>query len=917
MKKKILIIAGVVVALVVVVVAIVAANLDKIINSRKGALLAQAKQVTGRDISIGEVGVALWPGIGVRVADVVVGEDPAVATEPFVTAKDIRVNVKFMPLLKKQVEVKRFVLNDATITVIKLDPKRFNFTSLIEKMAAAAPPGKDGRPATASNKKAAFALAVADIENGTVRYVDRVTGQDRTIRDIDFEGRDVSLDSEMKAKVAAAVFSDEQDVRVEAKLGPLGADTSPAGLTKAPLSASLTLEPTTFAALSSFAPPKPGTPKSAPPEGEMGATAKLSGTIGAAMIDEAKIDVTALGASEPNVAVSMSGGPFNLVAESTLVFVDARMKGDLKAENIPLAGVKVAPPKDPKQPKPVMGGDVSANATFNGAMGALAFNGDVDATDASYEIPAQFKKEAGVPAKATFQGTFVPKGLPDDGITFSKIDVVLHSLTAKGSGIFVPFKGRETMDFSFEGKTALAPWKDLLPAMAAMSPSGDAKVTLRVSGKPKPGTKPDIRGTAALSNFGAKLPNMPNPLRNGAATVSFTANSASIPKATFAIGKSEFNVSADVPSLKPMQATYTVTSPQIARADVQAPAPNAKPLPRPEVFRDVVVKGQAVEKAPKVVENALTITSKSGIASNIDYTDAEAVVRSTPEKSIIDRFSAKAMGGSLSGSGTFEPKISKFDVSTKVEKVNLAEYFRFKAPLLADVLVGRIDADLDLGGQGKTWEELQKTLVGKGGALVIEGAFLNVNLAQQLFTSVQKMPMVPAGFADRIKAKNPKLFAENKTTFENLAGKLVIADGKINSNDLHLKNSDFSLTGGGWFSFGKQMDLNTSLVLSEKLTGDLVAEVPMAKYLLNSSGRFELPIKLSGAIAKPSVGVDANLIQSRLQQGLTQQGKEELNKKATDTVKGLLDGLGKKKAPPPPAPPKTEPAPAPPDSTKP
>ena len=119
--------------------------------------------------------------------------------------------------------------------------------------------------------------------------------------------------------------------------------------------------------------------------------------------------------------------------------------------------------------------------------------------------------------------------------------------------------------------------------------------------------------------------------------------------------------------------------------------------------------------------------------------------------------------------------------------------------------------------------------------------------------------------------------------------------------------------GGGWFSFAKQLDLNTTLTLSEKLTRDLVAEVPMAKYLLNSGGRFELPIKLSGAVGKPAIGVDANLIQARFQQGLMQQGKEDLNKKATDTVKDFLDGLGKKKAP---VPPKTEPAPAPPDTTK-
>jgi hypothetical protein len=660
------------------------------------------------------------------------------------------------------------------------------------------------------------------------------------------------------------------------------------------------MEPTTFAALAAFAPPPKSDAKPAPAQdGSVRASAKLSGTVGSAMIEALDVGIAALGATEPNVTLTATGGPFDFTADSTQVFANARLKGTMNAGPLPLSGVKLVP-KDTSAPTPVLGGDATARANFDGAMGALAFDGEIDATNATYEVPAQIKKSAGIPAKATFAGTFAPQGMPNEGVEFSKIDVVFHALTASGSGKLVPFKGKEAMAFTFDGKTAIAPWKDLMTAVAPMAPSGDAKVSVRVSGAPKSGAQPDIRGTATVTNFGAQIPNVPRPLSNGAATIAFTAKTASIPNATFAIGSSKFNVNADVSSFKPTRATYTVTSPEVARLDVQAPAPNAKPLPRAEVFRDVVVKGEATEKAPKVIENALTIASKSGIASNIDYTNAEAVVHATPEKSIIERFSAAAMGGTVSGSGTFEPKVAKFDLSTKVEKVNLAEYFRFKSPLLADVLVGRISADFDIAGEGKTWEALQKTLTGKGGAVVVEGAFLNVNLAQQLFTSVQSMPMVPAGFADRIKSKNPKLFGANQTAFENLAGKVTIADGRINTNDLHLKSSDFSLVGGGWFSFGKEMDVNTTLTLSQKLTNDLVAEVPVAKYLLNSSGRFELPIKLSGAVAKPAVGVDANAIQARLQQGLVQQGKEDLNKKATDTVKGLLDGLTKKKAPAPP-----------------
>jgi hypothetical protein len=122
------------------------------------------------------------------------------------------------------------------------------------------------------------------------------------------------------------------------------------------------------------------------------------------------------------------------------------------------------------------------------------------------------------------------------------------------------------------------------------------------------------------------------------------------------------------------------------------------------------------------------------------------------------------------------------------------------------------------------------------------------------------------------------------------------------------------------------LDLNSTLTLSQKLTNDLVAEVPAAKYLLNSNGRFELPIKLSGAVMKPNVGVDANAIQARLQQGLVQKGKEDVKEEVTKGLKGVLDGLTKKKqpAPPPPAPAKTDttkqqtppPTPAKTDSTK-
>ncbi len=885
MKKKILVTLGIVVGVVVIAIVVLVANLGKIVNSRKDTLLAQVESRIGRDISVGDVGVAIWPEIGVRVRDVVLSEDPAWGAEPFVRVADLRVNVALMPLLRRRVEVKRFVLREPDISVIKGDAGRFNFTSLVEAGAGAG----DGRPAP-GGAAVPLVLAFADIENGTVRYADRAKGVDRVIRDIDFSAKDVSLDSRVTATLAAAVFGETQDVRVEAAVGPVGKIGSPEELSRTPISATISMEPVRLSALQSA--PAPGAPARPAPDGDVGMDGTLSGTIGAAMFDEITIRVTMRGATKPNVEVTATAGPFNLLADSTLVFADAHVKGNLTAGPIPLDGVALKS-ADPKKPAPKVGGQLSATAAFEGAPSAIAFTGRADATGASYEIEQQFSKPAGLPATAEFQGTFRPEKSEREGIEFTSIDLAVHALRAKGKGRLVTFKGRESMSFSFDATSAIAPWKDHMPALATYAPTGDVRATVQITGAPVPGAEPDIRGTAAFSNVTAVIPQVPNPVSNGTGTAVFTAKTARIDDATFTIGKSAFRMKADISSFQPMTSTYTVTSGEVWRADVQIAAPGAPKPPRPEVFRDVTAQGTATETAPKVVHNDVRITSKKGIASNLDYTDATASVRATPDKVFIDGFDAKILGGKITGTGTLEPLASKFDVTTRVTDANLAEYFRYKAPALVDVLAGRIDADFSLSGSGKTWEDLQKTLAGKGGAIVIEGALLNVNFARQLFSSIQGLPMVPPDLTARMAAKNPKLFESNTTVFKNLTGNVTIADGKFQVPDLKLASPDFSLVGAGWFSLGKDMSMNTTLTLSDKLTRDLVEQVPVAKFLLAESGRLEVPLTLSGAVARPNVAVDASVLSGRLQQSLTKQGQEGLNTQ----LKGLLDGLKKKEAP--------------------
>jgi len=928
MKKKILIIVGSVVVVLVVAIAILALNLNKIVNSRKGALLAQAKQQTGRDITIGDVGVTLWPGLGAKVSDVVVGDDPAFSSEPFVRAKQLVVNVKLLPLLHKQVEIKRLVLDEPNIVIIKKDAKHFNFTSLV---AAATPPPAGGvpggRPAPKNSSMAAV-LAYADVKNGTLRYVDNTTKMDRTIHDIDFTASNVGIGKKLDAKLDAAVFGDKQDVKIEANTGPLGNPADKAALGATPLDVKFELAPVAIDDLMSFSPPKPGAKPAQPIPGEASGTAELKGTLGEANLEDLEIAATLLGAKDPNVKLSASGGPFNFTADSTLVFAHATLKGKLDTDAISLSGFRMTS-KDPKSPPPSLGGDMHANATFEGNLLALGFDGNIDASNASMEQKdatgkTSFIKKAGVPAKVTVSGTFRPQHTPGEGIDLSKIDVVFGALTANGSGRVVPFEGSaKGMNITLNASTPLKPWNDFMPAMAPYAVTGDANATVHVTSTMAPGAAPDITGTANFMNVSAKVEGMPKPVNDGQGTASFTMKTAHIPGAKFRIGDSRFVMDCDVSSFTPMTATYKVTSVEVKRDDVQAPTPGAKPLPRPEVFRSVVATGNMKETAPTVVENNLTVSSKNGTVSNIDYTDFAADVKMTPATTTITSYNAKALGGTVSGTGTMQPKESKFDVTSKIENVNLAEYFHYKAPALADMMVGRLSGDVQVAGAGKDWTQIAKSLTGKGNALVLEGALTNINIPNQIVSSLQGLPMVPPDIVSRMQARNPKLFSGNKTFFQNLSSKFQIANGRIITPNLNLATADFALSGDGWFSLEKEMKLASKLTLSPKMANDLAAEVPAVKYLQGSDGRIEVPLDLTGSILKPTIKVDSADMTALVQKAMMSQGQKQLQNEVKSGVNGLLDKLGKK-APPKPAPTPADttkkqppkPAPAPRDTTK-
>ena len=114
--KWILAIVGVVVVLLVVATVVLPMVVDP--NDYKDEISAAVSEKTGRELTIGgEIKWSVFPSIGLELSDVSLGNPDGFGEQPMLDIGEAGISVKFMPLLKRQVEVGEVSLNDVSINL--------------------------------------------------------------------------------------------------------------------------------------------------------------------------------------------------------------------------------------------------------------------------------------------------------------------------------------------------------------------------------------------------------------------------------------------------------------------------------------------------------------------------------------------------------------------------------------------------------------------------------------------------------------------------------------------------------------------------------------------------------------------------------------------------------------------------------
>jgi len=895
-------IVGTVLLFLCVVVVLVLLNLNFLIERNRDFLVAQAEQALGRKVSVGKVGVSLLNGIGVRLKDFSISDDTSFSKGEFIRARDLKINLEFWPLLSKEIQIKRMILNQPVIGIIRDKKGAFNFSSIGKKEkgkkpAARKPPAEEAPPL-------ALLVNFIDISDGELRYQDRKEGVDFRVQKIDLRVEDLEFDKPFSLNLSAALLSKRQNLKIQTRVGPLRPD---ADLSEVPLSGTIELDSLDLAQLKSAV---PKIIASLPKELDLTGTLKikemkLSGTLK---------KLTFQGAVDGTDAAIQFGKDFKKSSGTPLVVsTEAQYSGDtlslrranVKLHTLELTGKgnlrlgktlsldlsldsnrfslsgweKIVPLIEPYG----LSGDAKFHTRVDGTLGKLTIKGAIEGTDAAINFGKTFQKVSGTPLVISTEAQ-----VAGDRFSFHQAKLKLHTLELSGKGQVLLGK-LPSLDLSLDSnRFSLSGWEKIVPLIEPYRLSGDAKFHTRVRGRFAQKQKPTIQGNVTLSGVSVRFPQLPNAVKDLNATVNFTPQTADIQEASLNLGSSQFQLAAQVKRFAPLVLSYKLSSPQFRASDVLTSPP--------EGLRGDTVKGLNSEGLVSIKNGDLSyqgkVTSAEGTLYNIGYKNLGAGLVLNNKVAKIRDFRIETLKGSVQAQGIYSmsQQAPSFSLDTTIKGLDLKELYASVDPKAPKDIQGFLNADLKIAGTGNGWEQIKPNLSGEGQAEVLKGALLNFNLAEGVLSGITGIGGLTSLINPQVREKYPETFESKDTEFKELKGLFNLDKGQMDVKSLVITAADYTVQGKGRVDFNRRVNFNSMLVFSQRLSNDMARSAKEVRYLFNDRGLFEVPFRLAGTLPNVKPRPDSKYVNQLIKRGLSRKGAEEIRRRI----------FGEKKEPTPP-----------------
>ena len=208
------------------------------VNNYKPQIAKAVEDATGRTVQIGEIEASLFPWIGVRLESVSLANRTGFSEREFLKVESLDVQLDLLPLLSKQIEIKRFTLDGPELFLERNSEGEGNWEDLTGSTSPAtggAAPGE--KPVEKSSPAlAAFSADSLQLNSGRFVWTDRVTGGHLELSSLQVDINNVQAEHPIELKASASLSG--ETITLNALIGPIG-DISKLNIDRLPLQAEL------------------------------------------------------------------------------------------------------------------------------------------------------------------------------------------------------------------------------------------------------------------------------------------------------------------------------------------------------------------------------------------------------------------------------------------------------------------------------------------------------------------------------------------------------------------------------------------------------------------------------------------------------------------------------------------------------
>ena len=881
---------GIAVLVIIVLVAVAAAVLPHFldVNQYRGEIQSQLQQKLGRPVTLGEMKLSLLPP-SVRVANVVIGEDPAVRTgKPFALVQELYVSVKLLPLLAKNVEISSLELGRPQIEMVKSANGKWNFSTLGAPTQQAQRPAQSQQPtkpqqtpttqAPAEQQK--FELAELKITDGQVAITDFEKRSPRAVYDhIDATLKDYAPGKPFSLDLAAHLpGSGKQLVSLEGKGGPIN-DAAPMNT---PFDGELKLQEVSISGVQKFlnAEALAGTDArvtgSAKVKNEGGKVASS----GSLKLEDPVVHGVNIGypiTADYDVVNDLSHDliqvnkgtlklgptPLSVAGTMNMATTPGQIDMRLQASNASIAeAARLASAFGVAfNPNMQVAGKLNADIRAKGSTSSPALNGSLsgrDLTMSGKDVPQPIKVPS-IDLALTPDAIRSNEFTASTGGTSLAMHFTLGQYTSKSPNVDATIRTQNAN----VGEVLNIAKAYGVTAADGMSGSGTLSLDVHAVGPVKNTSAMNFSGTGVMQNAVLNSPSLKKPLNVRNVNLRFTQNSMVMENLTASLGSTNASGSMTMRNFEAPQVQFTLAADKFDVVEMQQTLPGEAP-PQQQQKRaalEVVPSANAEAAQPSLINK---MTGGGNVTIGLLKYD-QLILNDVKSTVMLDHgvirmapLTAAVYGGQENGSIVIDKRGPQtlYNVDLKMQKVDSNKLLS-SVSSIKETLYGLLAANAQTSfASVPNGSDIAKTLNGKMSLNLSNGKLANVDV-------LQKLSMVG-------KFQNLGRAANNFTNLQQLSGDFDIRNGVATTNNLKALIDGGTLAANGALNLvDETLNMKATAVLSKSYS-DQVGGAGIGGYmqtaLANNRGELVLPVLITGSMKNPTFAPDLQTIaQMKLQ----------------------------------------------------